>query len=71
MHELLEKYLWDNFGTDARRQEPFACDIINQMKNSGMISNEKQAYATLKKWDKKGWVSFGTSISCCWKEKKD
>lgn len=71
MRHDLEKYLWDNFGLDELRQKPFAVDVIADMLKKGMIKNEKQAYRTLEKWNDKGWVNYGTSLRCCWKEKKD
>lgn len=67
MLNILEKYLWDNFGLDERRQIPFAKEIIDQMFDLGMISNKKQAYRTLEKWSSKGLYVWGCSISFGWK----
>lgn len=36
---------------------------------NGMINSPKQAWATLKKWSKKGLYDYGVSLDLGWKRK--
>ncbi len=66
MEKILEKYLWDNFGT-IEKQRPFAGDVIDDMVRFGMIKSHKQGYRTLEKWAKKGIYDYGCSLLYGWK----
>lgn len=41
-------------------------EVIAAMKMQGMIQNEKQAYATLAKWSRKGIYGSGVTLDLGW-----
>lgn len=73
MHKELEDYLWKYIPTLEQSNNawlnntPYVRDIIDKMKQSGMINNEKQAWRTLEKWSDLGKYEYGTILDLGWK----
>ena len=53
------------------REGNHARDVIRAMLREGKIQNEKQAYRTLEKWDKKGIWDYGVCLDLGWFEDED
>ncbi len=68
MHKDLENYLFERI-RKISEIEPMPRDVIEDMLQKGMINSPKQAWATLKKWSKKGLYDYGVSLDLGWKRK--
>ena len=66
MRKELEDYLFERIRS-AGEVGATPRDIIEIMLHEKMINSPKQAWATLKKWSKKGLYDYGISLDLGWK----
>ncbi len=71
MKKELEDYLWNNifYVGEMSEYHRFPRDVIEDMLKIGMINNSKQAWHTLRKWERKGKYGYGCCIDLGWKKK--
>ena len=68
MKKDVEQFLWDRIGYAGISGGNYPRDIINGMVNIGLIQSHKQAWATLRKWCRKGIYNYGVSLDLGWKQ---
>lgn len=67
MHYDAEKYLLDLFINESAHHPLNIADILPTMRSMFGVS-DKQVYATLFKWSRKGIINYGVSINVPWLE---